>query len=48
MSTLLIILIVLLLLGAIPVSRRWGTGGGISIGGLILLLLILGLLFDLF
>ena len=48
MSTLLTILIILLLLGAIPVGRRYGTRGGISIGGLILLLLILGLVFGWF
>lgn len=48
MSTLLLILIILLLLGAIPVGRRYGARGGISIGGLILLLLILGLIFGWF
>jgi hypothetical protein len=47
LTTILIILLVLLLLGALPVwpySRSWGyTGSGIL--GVLLLLVILGLLF---
>ena len=48
MNTLLLILLILLLFGAIPVGRRYGRGGGISFGGLILLILILGLIFNWF
>ncbi len=47
MSTLLIIILILLLLGALPVwpySRGWGYGGS-GIVGFLLLLVILGLLF---
>ena len=48
MNTLLLILLILLLVGGIPVYRRYGSGGGISLGALILLILILGLLFNWF
>jgi hypothetical protein len=47
MSTILLIILVLLLLGALPVwpySRSWGYGGS-GILGFLLLLVILGLLF---
>lgn len=47
MSTILLIILVLLLLGALPVwpySRGWGYGGS-GIVGFLLLLVILGLLF---
>ena len=47
MSTILLIILVLLLLGALPVwpySRSWGYGSS-GIVGFLLLLVILGLLF---
>ena len=47
MSTILLIILVLFLLGALPVwpySRNWGYGGS-GIVGFLLLLVILGLLF---
>jgi hypothetical protein len=47
MSTILLIVLILLLLGALPVwpySRSWGYSGS-GILGFLLLLLILGLLF---
>jgi hypothetical protein len=47
LTTILVILLVLLLLGALPVwpySRSWGYSGS-GILGVLLLLLILGLLF---
>jgi Protein of unknown function (DUF3309) len=47
MSTVLLIVLILLLLGALPVwphSRSWGYGGS-GILGFLLLLLILGLIF---
>ena len=47
MSTILLIVLVLLLLGALPVwpySRSWGYGGS-GILGFLLLLVLLGLLF---
>lgn len=47
LSTILIIILVLLLLGALPVwpySRRWGYSGS-GILGLLLILLVLGLIF---
>ncbi len=47
MSTILLIILILLLLGALPVwpySRGWGYGGS-GIIGFLLLLVILGLLF---
>jgi len=50
MSTILLIILVLLLLGALPVwpySRSWGYGGS-GIVGFLLLLVILGLLFNWF
>jgi hypothetical protein len=50
MSTILIIILILLLLGALPVwpyRRSWGYGGS-GIVGFLLLLLILGLLFNWF
>jgi hypothetical protein len=50
MNTILIIILILLLLGALPVwpySRRWGYGSS-GIVGFLLLLLILGLLFNWF
>jgi hypothetical protein len=50
MSTILLIILVLLLLGALPVwpySRGWGYGGS-GIVGFLLLLVILGLLFNWF
>ena len=50
MSTILIIILVLLLLGALPVwpySRSWGYSGS-GLLGLLLLLLILGALFNWF
>jgi len=50
MSTILLIILVLLLLGALPVwpySRSWGHGGS-GIVGFLLLLVILGLLFKWF
>jgi hypothetical protein len=50
MSTILLIILVLLLLGALPVwpySRGWGYGGS-GILGFLLLLVILGLLFNWF
>jgi hypothetical protein len=50
MSTILIIILILLLLGALPVwphSRSWGYGGS-GLLGVLLLLLILGLLFHWF
>ena len=50
MSTILLIILVLLLLGALPVwpySRGWGYGGS-GIVGFLLLLIILGLLFKWF
>jgi uncharacterized protein DUF3309 len=50
MSTILLIILVLLLLGALPVwpySRGWGYGGS-GIVGVLLLLIILGLLFKWF
>ncbi len=50
MSTILLIILILLLLGALPVwpySRGWGYGGS-GIVGFLLLLLILGLLFNWF
>ncbi len=50
MSTILLIVLVLLLLGALPVwrySRGWGYGGS-GIVGFLLLLVILGLLFNWF
>ena len=50
MSTILIIILILLLLGALPVwpySRSWGYGGS-RIVGFLLLLVILGLLFNWF
>jgi uncharacterized protein DUF3309 len=50
MSTILIIILVVLLLGALPVwpySRSWGYGGS-GLLGLLLVLLILGALFNWF
>ncbi len=50
MSTILLIILILLLLGALPVwpySRGWGYGGS-GIVGFLLLLVILGLLFNWF
>jgi hypothetical protein len=50
MSTILLIILVLLLLGALPFwpySRSWGYGGS-GILGFLLLLVILGLLFNWF
>jgi hypothetical protein len=50
MSTILLIILVLLLLGALPVwsySRSWGYGGS-GIVGFLLLLVILGILFNWF
>ena len=50
MSTILIIILVVLLLGALPVwpySRSWGYSGS-GLLGLLLLLLILGALFNWF
>jgi hypothetical protein len=50
MSTILIIILVLLLLGALPVwphSRSWGYGGS-GLLGVLLLLLILGAIFNWF
>jgi hypothetical protein len=50
MSTILVILLVLLLLGALPVwphSRGWGYSGS-GIIGLLLLIVILGLIFGWF
>ena len=50
MSTILLIVLILLLLGALPVwpySRGWGYGGS-GIVGFLLLLVILGLLFNWF
>jgi hypothetical protein len=50
MSTILLIILILLLLGALPVwpySRSWGYGGS-GIVGFLLLLVILGLLFNWF
>lgn len=50
MSTILIIILILLLLGALPVwpySRSWGYGGS-GIVGFLLLLVILALLFNWF
>ena len=50
MSTVLIIILVLLLLGALPVwphSRSWGYSGS-GIVGFLLLLVVLGLLFNWF
>ena len=47
MGTILLIILILLLLGALPVwpySRGWGYGGS-GIVGFLLLLVILGLLF---
>ena len=47
MTTILIIVLALLLLGALPVwpySQSWGYGGS-GLVGLLLLLLVLGLLF---
>ncbi len=47
MSTILLIILILLLLGALPVwpySRGWGYGGS-GIIGFLLLLVVLGLLF---
>lgn len=48
MSTILLIILILLLLGAVPAGRRYGYGGGISLLGLVVLLLILGLFFGWF
>ena len=50
MSTILLIVLVLLLLGALPVwtySRSWGYGGS-GLIGFLLLLVILGALFNWF
>jgi hypothetical protein len=50
MNTILIIILVVLLLGALPVwpySRSWGYGGS-GLIGLLVLLLILGALFNWF
>lgn len=50
MSTILLIILVLLLLGALPVwpySRAWGYGGS-GLIGFLLLLVILGALFNWF
>jgi Protein of unknown function (DUF3309) len=50
MSTILLIILVLLLIGALPAwpySRSWGYGGS-GIVGFLLLLVILGLLFKWF
>jgi hypothetical protein len=50
MSTILLIILVLLLLGALPVwphSRSWGYGGS-GLVGFLLLLVILGILFNWF
>jgi hypothetical protein len=49
MTTILVIIVILLLIGALPVwpySRRWGYSGS-SILGLLLILLLLALLFNL-
>jgi hypothetical protein len=50
LGTILIILLVLLLLGALPIwphSRRWGyTGSGVL--GILLILIILAVVFNLF
>ena len=48
LGTILLILMVLLLLGAVPVGRRYGTYGGGGLVGFALLLLVLGLLFGWF
>jgi Na+/melibiose symporter-like transporter len=48
LTTILIILLVLLLVGAIPARRRWGYGGAGTLLGLFLLILLLGLIFNWF
>lgn len=50
LTTILVILLILFLLGSLPVwpySRRWGYGGS-GIAGALLLILILGLLLNWF
>jgi hypothetical protein len=44
MSTLLVIILVLLLLGIRPAGRRWGTRGGGLLGTIVIILLVLWLL----
>lgn len=48
MTTILIIVLILLLIGAIPARTRWGNAGAGSLLGLFLLLLLLALLFGWF